>query len=543
MDIKAIKTKPYMDQKTGTSGLRKKVKVYAQENYVENFVQSIFDSLEGFEGKTLILGGDGRYFSDHAIQVIMKMAIANQFGRIIVGQNGILSTPALSHLIVKKGAFGGLALTASHNPGGPDHDFGIKYNIANGAGAPDALTNKIIERTKVIDRYWMVDIPDIDLSRLGEQQIGSMTIEVIDPVDDYLEYMQQIFDFDLLKKLFASDFTFAYDAMNAVTGPYAKRIFEQTLGAKEGSVMNAKPLPDFGGLHPEPNLTYAKHVVDLAYSEKAPDFTAASDGDGDRYMILGKSFFLNPSDSLAIMARFLGRIPFYKGKMYGVARTMPTSTATDVVARAENLPLFETPTGFKYFGNLLDAKLISLCGEESFGSGSSHLREKDGLWAILVWLSIVAMTGKSVEQIMREHWEKYGRVYCSTHNYEELEADAANTMLQALNDKLTFLVGAEYAGLKVTQARIFNYEDPVTHEKVENQGYEIHFEGGRRFVCRLSGTGSVGATLRVYYSKEITDKKLLNENVQDMLSDVIAASKEILEIKKYVGRDNPSAIT
>lgn len=543
MDIKAIKTKPYMDQKTGTSGLRKKVKVYAQENYVENFVQSIFDSLEGFEGKTLILGGDGRYFSDHAIQVIMKMAIANQFGRIVVGQNGILSTPALSHLIVKKGAFGGLALTASHNPGGPDHDFGIKYNIANGAGAPDALTNKIIERTKVIDRYWMVDIPDIDLSRLGEQQIGSMTIEVIDPVDDYLEYMQQIFDFDLLKKLFASDFTFAYDAMNAVTGPYAKRIFEQTLGAKEGSVMNAKPLPDFGGLHPEPNLTYAKHVVDLAYSEKAPDFTAASDGDGDRYMILGKSFFLNPSDSLAIMARFLGRIPFYKGKMYGVARTMPTSTATDVVARAVNLPLFETPTGFKYFGNLLDAKLISLCGEESFGSGSSHLREKDGLWAILVWLSIVAMTGKSVEQIMREHWEKYGRVYCSTHNYEELEADAANTMLQALNDKLTFLVGAEYAGLKVTKARIFNYEDPVTHEKVENQGYEIHFEGGRRFVCRLSGTGSVGATLRVYYSKEITDKKLLNENVQDMLSDVIEASKEILEIKKYVGRDVATAIT
>lgn len=543
MDIKAIKTKPYMDQKTGTSGLRKKVKVYAQENYVENFVQSVFDSLEGFEGKTLILGGDGRYFSDHAIQVIMKMAIANQFGRIVVGQNGILSTPALSHLIVKRGAFGGLALTASHNPGGPDHDFGIKYNIATGAGAPDALTNKIIERTKVIDRYWMVDIPDIDLSKIGEQQIGSMTIEVIDPVDDYLEYMQEIFDFGLLKKLFASDFTFAYDAMNAVTGPYAKRIFEQTLGAKEGSVMNAKPLPDFGGLHPEPNLTYAKHVVDLAYSDKAADFTAASDGDGDRYMILGKSFFLNPSDSLAVMARFLDRIPFYKGKMYGVARTMPTSAATDAVARAENLPLYETPTGFKYFGNLLDAKLISLCGEESFGSGSSHLREKDGLWAILVWLSIVAMTGKSVEQIMREHWEKYGRVYCSTHNYEELEADAANTMLQALNDRLGTLAGAEYAGLKVTKARIFNYEDPVTHEKVENQGYEIHFDGGCRFVCRLSGTGSVGATLRVYYSKETTDKKLLNENVQDMLADVIAASKEILEIKKYVGRDVASAIT
>lgn len=543
MDIKAIKTKPYMDQKTGTSGLRKKVKVYAQENYVENFVQSIFDSLEGFEGKTLILGGDGRYFSDRAIQVIMKMAIANQFGRIVVGQNGILSTPALSHLIVKKGAFGGLALTASHNPGGPDQDFGIKYNIATGAGAPDALTNKIIERTKIIDRYWMVDIPDIDLSKTGEQQIGEMVVEVIDSVDDYLAYMEEIFDFKLLKKLFASGFTFAYDAMNAVTGPYAKCIFEQTLGAKEGSVMNAIPLPDFGGLHPEPNLTYAKHVVDLAYSQGAPDFTAASDGDGDRYMILGKNFFLNPSDSLAVMARFLDKIPFYKGKMYGVARTMPTSTATDAVAKAENLPLYETPTGFKYFGNLLDAKLISLCGEESFGSGSSHLREKDGLWAILVWLSIVAMTGKSVEQIMREHWEKYGRVYCSTHNYEELEADAANTMLHALNDKLTFLVGAQYAGLKVTQARIFNYEDPVTHEKVENQGYEIQFEGSARFACRLSGTGSVGATLRVYYSKEVTDKNLLNENVQDTLAEVIAASKEILEIKKFVGRDVASAIT
>lgn len=543
MDIKAIKTKPYMDQKPGTSGLRKKVSVYRQENYVENFVQSIFDSLEGFEGKTLIIGGDGRYYNDKAIQTIIKMAVANQFGRIIVGQNGILSTPASSHLIEKKGAFGGLILSASHNPGGVDGDFGIKYNVSNGGGAGESLTNKFYERSQVIDRYWMVEMPDVDLSVIGEQQIGTMVLEVVDSVADYADYMQEIFDFPALKKLFASDFKFVFDGLNAVTGPYAKKIFEEMLGAKEGSVIHATPLPDFGGLHPEPNLVHAKHLVDIAYSDHAPDFAAASDGDGDRYMILGKNFFLNPSDSLAALTKYLEKIPFYTGRMYGVARSMPTSFACDSVAYDKKLNVYETPTGWKYFGSLLDAGKVSLCGEESFGAGSLHLREKDGIWAILAWLSIVAITGKSVEEIMQEHWRAYGRVYCSLHNYEELPSDEANTLMHMLHEKIVNLPGQQFGNLTVDSADDFSYTDPVTGEIAEGQGVRIIFKNKARIVARLSGTGSVGATLRVYYNQEMTELSRLNLDVQDVLHELINASLEILGIKEYTGRESPTVIT
>lgn len=543
MDITAIKTKPFADQKTGTSGLRKKVSVFRQAGYIENFVQSVFDCLEGFEGKTLVIGGDGRYYNDKAIQTIIKMAVANQFGRVIVGQNGILSTPAASHLINKYEAFGGLILSASHNPAGPDGDFGIKFNNAAGGSAPETLMQKIAERTKVIDRYWMVDIADIDLSEIGTQTIGTMTVEVVDSVDDYAEYMQQIFDFDLLKAYFKKGIKFVFDSMNAVTGPYAKRIFEKMLGAAEGSVIHGEPVPDFGGLHPDPNLVYAKHLVDMAYSENGPDFAAASDGDGDRYMILGHNFFVNPSDSLAILADYLEEIPYYKGRLYGVARSMPTSTALDAVAVAKGLPLYATPTGWKYFGSLLDNNKIALCGEESFGAGSSHLREKDGIWAVLAWLSILAKTGKTVEQITLEHWQKYGRVYCSTHNYEGLDTDDANTVMHHLTEQTKTLEGQKFGELVVEHAGLFTYTDPITGIAEELPVVEIVFKGGARIVVRLSGTGSSGATMRVYYNKTVADKARLNDDVQETLADLIVAFNQISDTKRFTGREVATVIT
>ena len=402
MDIFAVSTQPYSDQNFGTSGLRKKVSVFQQEHYVENAVQSIFDCLSDFEGKTLIIGGDGRYYNSHVIQIIIKMAIANQFGHIIVGQNGLLSTPAVSHLIQKRKAFGALILTASHNPGGKEGDFGIKYNISTGAPAPASLGDAFSERCKKIDRYWMVQTPDIDLSKQSEQTIGSTLIDVIDPVIDYASYIQEIFDFEAIKTLFQKGFKFTFDAMNAVTGPYAKYIFEDLLGAPKGSVIHGIPLPDFGGLHPEPNLVYAKDLVDLAYSKNAPDLCAASDGDGDRYMILGKSFFVNPADSLAILAQFMEKIPFYKDRFYGAARSMPTASALDEICQSFKKPCYQTPTGWKFFGSLLENKKISLCGEESFGAGSFHVMEKDGIWAILFWLNILAITKKTPEKIKNQ---------------------------------------------------------------------------------------------------------------------------------------------
>lgn len=543
MDIKAVKTTPYADQVMGTSGLRKKTTVMRQPHYLENFVQSVFDSLEGFEGKTLVVGGDGRYFNAEALQIILKMAAANQFGKIIVGQNGLLSTPAASHLIRKYQAFGGLILSASHNPGGPDGDFGIKFNIHTGAPAPQALAAAISVRTTEIDRYWTIEAPEIDLSVLGTHMLGSSEVVVIDSVADYADYMQEIFDFKTLEKLFQSGFSMTFDAMNAVTGPYAKRLFEELLGAPAGTVVNAVPLADFGGLHPEPNLTYAKHLVDRMWQPAAPDFAAASDGDGDRYMILGPSFFLNPSDALAIFADYLDTIPFYHGKVYGVARSMPTSVAADAVAKRRRLPLYETPTGWKFFGNLLDAKKIALCGEESFGAGSFHIREKDGLWAVLLFLSIMAETGKSVAVLARELWEKDGRVFCSTHSYEGLETDKAAALMTALRERLPELAGQTIGGLTVERAFEFSYDDPVSLETTPHQGICLYLTNGARVVFRLSGTGSSGATLRVYYNRLVRDKARFNADVQETLTDLVSFADAVAEISVRTGRTMPDVRT
>ena len=542
MDIQVIKTTPYFDQVCGTAGLRKKVSVFKQPNYLENFVQSLFNSLDGFEGKTLVIGGDGRYFNNQAIQSIIKIAIANQFGRLVSGQNGILSTPAASHLITKKGAFGGIILSASHNPGGPNHDFGIKYDTAEGAPAPKSLTDKITEHAKTIDHYWTVAIKDIKLSEIGEQTIGNTVIEVVDSIEDYATYMQEIFDFNAIRELFKSGFKMKYDALNAVTGPYAVHIFENLLGASEGTVLNKTPLPDFGGLHPEPNLTYAKHFADMMYQDDAPDFGAASDGDGDRYMILGKKIFVAPSDSLAILAEYMEQIPFYKGRFYGVARSMPTAPAVDSVLKEKGLPIYATPTGWKFFSSLLNAKKISLCGEESFGTGSFHLCEKDGIWAILFWLNILAITKKTVQELVYDLWNKYGRVFTSTQSYEGLEIESTNKMMDSLKERLDSLVGQTICNHKIIQTSVFDYTDPVTGDIATNQGYNIEFEDGRIF-SRLSGTGSSGATLRLYYSCQTNNKELFSLPAVSALEEFIRASNEILQIKEYTGKDAPNIVT
>lgn len=542
MDICTIKTEPFTDQNCGTSGLRKKVSVFKQKNYLENFVQSLFDSLEGFEGKSLVIGGDGRYFNEEAIQSIIRIAVANQFGRLIIGQNGILSTPAASHLIVKRQAFGGIILSASHNPGGPNGDFGIKFDTAQGAPAPQLLTDKISARSKVIDHYWTCDMPTVDLSVIGEQTVGTTVIEVVDSINDYAAYMTEIFDFDAIKKLFANGFRMSYNAMNAVTGPYAKCIFEEMLGAESGTVINSTPLPDFGGLHPEPNLTYAKDFVEKMYQADAPDFGAASDGDGDRYMILGRQFFVSPADSLAIIAEYLNIIPFYTGKVYGVARSMPTANAVDYVAASQNMPVYATPTGWKFFSSLLESHKIALCGEESFGTGSFHLCEKDGIWAILCWLHIIALTGKSVRQLNEELWQKYGRVYNSTQSYEGLNAEQAHAMLDALEKRLPALIGETYEGMCVTETGLFEYKDPITGEEAHRQGYIISFENARIFM-RLSGTGSSGATLRVYYMKRETNPAMLTQDAFEYLMPLVKIADEIAHIREYTGREKPDVIT
>lgn len=542
MDISTVKTEPFSDQNCGTSGLRKKVSVFKQENYLENFVQSLFDSLEGFEGKTLVIGGDGRYFNEEAIQSIIRIAVANQFGRLIIGQNGILSTPAASHLIVKRKAFGGIILSASHNPGGPNGDFGIKFDTAQGAPAPQTLTDKISARSKVIDHYWTCDMPPVDLSVIGEQMVGTTVIEIVDPIADYAAYMSDIFDFDAIRRLFANGFQMRYNAMNAVTGPYAKYIFEEMLGATQGTVINGNPLPDFGGLHPEPNLTYAKDFVEFMNRDDAPDFGAASDGDGDRYMILGKKFFTSPADSLAIIAEYMDTIPFYKGKVYGVARSMPTANAVDYVAKAKNMPVYATPTGWKFFSSLLESHKIALCGEESFGTGSFHLCEKDGIWAVLCWLHILAHTGKSVRELNEELWQKYGRVYNSTQSYEGLDSEQAREMLDTLEKRLPALVGETYNGFTVTETGLFEYKDPVTGEEAHRQGYMILFDHARIFM-RLSGTGSSGATLRIYYMMRETNPSKLMENAFEYLKPLVEVAKEITHIQEYTGREEPDVIT
>jgi len=544
MQIETITTQPYDGQNPGTSGLRKKVKIFQQPGYLENFVQSIFDSLEDFAGKTLVLGGDGRYFNRVAIQIIIKIAAANGFGELIIGQGGLLSTPAASNIIRKYHAFGGLILSASHNPGGPDEDFGIKYNVGNGGPAPEKDTNAFYKRSQSIDNYKIAHIEDVDLDRIGTQHVNGVKITIIDPVTDYAELMQSIFDFGLLKQSISSNYiTLLFDAMHAITGPYAKRILVDMLGATSDSVINAVPLEDFGGGHPDPNLAHAHELAEAMFSTSAPTFGAASDGDGDRNMITGSNIFVTPSDSLAIMAANAHLIPAYAKGLSGVARSMPTSQAVDRVAAAYKIPCYETPTGWKFFGNLLDAGKITLCGEESFGTGSDHVREKDGLWAVLFWLNLIAKRRQSVADIVHEHWQKFGRdIYCR-HDYEAVESTIANGIIEHLRNQLPALAGQVFGEYTVKYADEFSYTDPVDGSISKNQGIRIGFENGSRIVFRLSGTGTVGATLRIYLEKFEPDAAKHNQDAQVALAELIALAEQFCEIKKRTGRTEPDVIT
>ena len=538
-----VETTPYQDQKPGTSGLRKKVPVFQQEHYAENFIQSVFDSLEGFAGETLVIGGDGRFYNREVIQKAIAMAAANGFGRVIVGQGGILSTPAASNIIRKYGAFGGLILSASHNPGGPREDFGIKYNVGNGGPAPEKITDAIFSRTKVIDRFRIAEFGPVDLDRTGSFEAGGMTIEVIDPVADYAALMETLFDFAAIRKLFAGGFRMAFDAMHAVTGPYAKEILERRLGAPEGTARNFVPLPDFGGHHPDPNLVHAKALYDEMMGPDAPDFGAASDGDGDRNLIIGKGIFVTPSDSLAMLAANAHLAPGYAGGLKGIARSMPTSAAADRVAEKLGIGMYETPTGWKFFGNLLDAGMATICGEESAGTGSDHVREKDGLWAVLLWLNILAVRGESARAIVEAHWAEYGRNYYSRHDYEEVETAAANGLVEELRGKLATLPGQRFGDLVVAEADDFAYHDPVDGSVSRNQGIRILFEVGSRVVFRLSGTGTSGATLRVYIERYEPDPARHDLDTQEALADLIAAADAIAGIRVHTGRERPTVIT
>lgn len=538
--LKIIKTTPYSDQKMGTAGLRKKSQVVVQENYLENFVQSVFNAIGGVDGQTFILGGDGRYYNKVAIQKIMKMAAANGMKKMIVAQYGLISTPASSRVLLKNKADGGFVLSASHNPGGINGDFGIKYAVASGGQCPTSISDKIYENTKSITEYRILDAEDVDLSNLGRQKLGDMEIEVIDPLKDYVEMMERIFDFSAIKQLFANGYTMVFDAMNAVTGPYAQKIFEEILGAPKGSVLNAVPLEDFGGLHPDPNLIYAKKLVDLMYSDQAPDFGAANDGDGDRNMILGKKFFVTPSDSLAILTDNYKLIPEYKNGIYGVAKSAATSTAVSRVADALNIGYYEVPTGWKYFCNLMDSKRITFCGEESFGTGSAHIREKDGIWAVLFWLSIVAATGKSVEEITREHWQKYGRSYYMRNDYESLDTEIANKLMADLEQRLSSLPERKFGDYVVANAEPFVYNDPVDGSSTKN-GLIVYFENKSRIVYRLSGTGTSGATLRVYLERYET--RYLDEDVEKMLEELGDVSRQIAEITERTGKVKADVLT
>ncbi len=538
--IRTVSTTPYTDQKPGTSGLRKKVKIFQQANYAENFVQSVFDVVDDKAGATLVIGGDGRFLNREVIQVAIRMAVANGFGRVIVGRGGILSTPAASHMIRKRGAIGGLVLSASHNPGGPDEDFGIKYNIANGGPAPESITDAINARTLEINRWLTVDAADIDLDQDGEVMVGDMPVEVVDPVEDYAALMETLFDFDAIR---AAKLTMAFDAMSAVTGPYATEILERRLGFAAGTVRNGTPLPDFGGHHPDPNLVHAHALYETMMAPDAPDFGAASDGDGDRNLIIGRHRFVTPSDSLAMLAANAHLAPGYAGGLKGIARSMPTSAAADRVAAALGIPAYETPTGWKFFGNLLDAGMATICGEESAGTGSDHVREKDGLWAVLLWLNILAVRGESVDAIARDHWAKFGRNYYARHDYEGIETPRADALMAALRASLATLPGQRHGDLTVGTADEFAYTDPTDGSISRNQGVRILFEGGSRVVFRLSGTGTSGATLRVYLERYEGVGGDLDRDTGDMLSGIVAAAEAIAGIERHTARTAPDVVT
>ncbi|MGD9787370.1 MAG: alpha-D-glucose phosphate-specific phosphoglucomutase [Sulfuricellaceae bacterium] len=543
MAVRVIATTPFNDQKPGTSGLRKKVAVFRQPHYLENFVQAIFDVIAAPPGSSLALGGDGRFYNREAIQTILKMAAANGFGRVLVGQGGILSTPAASHVIRKYGLFGGLVLSASHNPGGPEGDFGIKYNIGNGGPAPEKVTEAVFARSKDLAEYRILEAADVPLDQIGETRLGDMLVQVIDPVADYADLMESLFDFGAIRDLLQSGFRMRFDAMHAVTGPYARQIFEGRLGAPAGTVVNGSPLPDFGGGHPDPNLTYAHDLVAELFGPEAPDFGAASDGDGDRNMVLGKHFFVNPSDSLALIAANATLAPGYAGGLAGIARSMPTSAAADRVAQKLGVPCFETPTGWKFFGNLMDAGQVTVCGEESFGTSSSHVREKDGLWAVLFWLNIVAKRRQPVEDLVRAHWAEYGRNFYSRHDYEALPTEAANGLMQHLKDSFPALPGKAFGRYVVKACDDFAYTDPIDGSVSRNQGLRVLFEDGSRIVFRLSGTGTEGATLRIYLESFEPDPSKHGLDAQAALGELIAIAGQLSELKARTGREAPTVIT
>lgn len=539
-----VATTPFQDQRPGTSGLRKPVRQFQQPHYLENFLQSVFSSVEALKGGTLVVGGDGRYHNDVAVQTVLRMAAANGVAKAVVGRGGLLSTPAMSCLIRKRGAAGGIILSASHNPGGPDGDFGVKFNAANGGPAPEAMTEAFFRASRALTAYETLETGDIDVSRPGTGALGSMAVEVIDPVADYAALMESLFDFDLIKaQIAAGVIRPCFDALHAVTGPYAEELFIGRLGADAEAVVNAVPLPDFGGGHPDPNAVHLQDLLARLAVPNGPNFGAASDGDGDRNMVLGPDFFVTPSDSLAVLAANAQLVPAYKAGLKGVARSMPTSQAVDRVAAAAGFPCYETPTGWKYFGNLLDDGRITLCGEESAGTGSDHIREKDGLWAVLFWLNVVAARGQPVADIVRDHWRRYGRDYYTRHDYEGIDKDRAESLMAALRGKLESLHGREVAGRKVTQADDFAYRDPVDGSTAAGQGLRIAFEGGGRLVFRLSGTGTRGATLRLYIEDHEPDPAHHALDSQHRLAGLIAAAEEIAAIAHHCGREVPSVIT
>ena len=543
MTIHTIKTAPFAGQRPGTSGLRKKVAEFEQPGYLENFVQAIFNTLVDCAGQTLVVGGDGRYFNRQAIQVILRMAAAHGVGKVLVGQGGILSTPALSCVVRKRGAFGGVVLSASHNPGGPHGDFGIKYNTSNGGPAPERFTEAIYSNTLTIAAYDISDEGPVDLDRPGIVRIEQMEVEVIDPVADYAQLMQELFDFDAIGALFASGFRMCFDGMGAVSGPYARTIIEGMLGAPAGTVINGTPLEDFGGHHPDPNPVNAAELIALMEGANAPDFGAASDGDADRNMIVGRGIAVTPSDSLAIIAANARVAPGYRDGIAGIARSMPTSMAADRVALALGVPCFETPTGWKYFGNLLDAGMVTLCGEESYGTGSDHIREKDGVWAVLFWLNLIAASGKPVETIVREHWARFGRNYYSRHDYEAVDALAATSMMTHLRAKLAGLAGKAIGSYTVDFADDFVYTDPVDQSVASHQGVRIVMTDGSRIVFRLSGTGTEGATVRLYLERYEADPSNHAIPTQEALAELAAIADSVAGLRAHTGRERPTVIT